>query len=705
MRRRWSGRDIALPIASILIGLFATPTPAHEAAPQPSSSRPDQVATAQTPLKELSLEDLLQVEVTTVSRTESTLGRSPAAVHVITQEDIRRSGATTFPELFRKVPGMNVARIEGNKWAVGVRGFNDRFANKLLVQVDGRTVYNPLFSGVFWDAVDYPLEDIERIEVIRGPGAAVWGANAFNGIINILTRSAKDTQGGLISGGGGTTDRGLGTFRYGGTISNLSYRVYVKGLNSDEQFSREGNPEDGWWGTSTGLRLDWQAGQRDAVTFQADYVHSVAGRLDRRAMIDPPFVLTNVEDDVTDDGYLLARWTRTLDNNTSWSLQVFGDRFQRKSRGVLNLLDLRWDTYDVDFQYQFPLGKRHELVSGWGYRFVDATLKPSRSDGGFAVTWLRPHRRTQLGSAFVQDQITLWPETLSITLGSKLEHNGFTGVEVQPTGRLLWTPSTRQSTWFAVSRAVRTPNLQEDEIQLTLLPVSTAPPIFPRLIGNRDLQSEELLAYELGYRAQTADLLAVDFALFYNVYSNLRVGVPGRLTPGSAPGALIAPVFFDNGMNGEAYGAEIGANWSPNDRQSLYGAYTFLETRLRADSRLSEANRTSTEAIADQSPKHQLYLQSSWNLPRNVAVDVIGRFVDRLRGFNPGGAPGVANVVDQYVALDARASRRLRNNLEVAVVGQNLLHSHHPEFGTSALVRSPLVEIERSVYGKVTWLF
>src|SRR5437667_283469 len=380
--------------------------------------------TSSNDLKKLSVEELMGVEVTTVSRRESTVGESPAAVFVITPEDIRRSGATTFPELFRMVPGMDVARIDNNKWAISARGFNDRFNGKLLVQVDGRTVYNPLSSGVYWDAVDYPLEDIERIEVIRGPGASVWGANAVNGIINIITKAAKDTQGGIFSGGGGTEERGFGAFRYGGTIgSDLYYRVYGKGFSRDRQFLRVGNPNDRWWGASGGLRLDWQVGERDSVTFQGDF------------------------------------------------------------------------------------------------------LGPSTSDGGFGVSFPpSPHRRPQLFSAFVQDQLTLVEDKLSLTFGSKLEHNDHTGFEVQPTGRLLWTPTKRQSVWAAVSRAVRTPTLSEDGIGTRQLPSFPAAlggaPLFARLAGSPAFKSEELLAYELGYRAQATDRRSVDLALLYNAYDN-----------------------------------------------------------------------------------------------------------------------------------------------------------------------------------------
>ena len=665
--------------------------------------------TSSNDLKKLSVEELMSVEVTTVSRRESTVGESPAAVFVITPEDIRRSGATTFPELFRMVPGMDVARIDNNKWAISARGFNDRFNGKLLVQVDGRTVYNPLSSGVYWDAVDYPLEDIERIEVIRGPGASVWGANAVNGIINIITKAAKDTQGGIFSGGGGTEERGFGAFRYGGTIgSDLYYRVYGKGFSRDRQFLRVGNPNDRWWGASGGLRLDWQVSERDSVTFQGDFLGSEAGRKDLRPMAAAPFVLTNAETEVTHAGNVLARWSHQFGKDSGWALQAYWDRFERE--GDKGFADLRWDTFDVDFQHQLPEVARQKIVYGLSYRYIDAFLGPSTSDGGFGVSFPpSPHRRPQLFSAFVQDQLTLVEDKLSLTFGSKLEHNDHTGFEVQPTGRLLWTPTKRQSVWAAVSRAVRTPTLSEDGIGTRQLPSFPAAlggaPLFARLAGSPAFKSEELLAYELGYRAQATDRLSVDLALFYNAYDNLRVAVPGMATAiGAAPGTFDLPLTFQNLMTGKTYGAELSASCQLADWWRLYGAYTLLEMNLRADPALPAGTRTAGEGAEGQSPRHQVYLQSSWDLPRNVQFDLIGRFVDRLNGFNPSGIGG-GDVIGAYISLDARLGWTPGKNLELAVAGQNLLDRHHPETGTAQFLRSSPVEIRRGVYGKVTWRF
>jgi iron complex outermembrane receptor protein len=651
-------------------------------------------------LKEMSVEQLMNIEVTSVSRQKSSIGQSPAAIHVIGQEDIRRSGVTALAELFRRVPGMNVARIDNNKWAVSARGFNQRFVDKMLVKIDGRTVYNPLFSGVYWDALDYPLEDIERIEIIRGPGASVWGANADNGIINIITKSAQETQGGMAVAGAGTEERGSGTFRYGGkTGGGAYYRVYGKGFGRDKQFSSSGDAHDAWSGTSSGMRLDWEGGGQDAFTLQGDVIRSVAQRKDLRPAPAAPFVLANIEDEITQGANILTRWHHRTGAESSWELQTYWDHVERK--GTNGYVDLRWDTFDMDFQYQFPLEERHKIVYGAGYRAISAYLGPSTSDNGFAVSFPPPRRHIQLFNLFVQDQIALAKEALNLTLGSKFEHNDFTGFEYQPTARLLWTPARQQTAWASISRAVRTPNLSEDGIGTRQLPVFPpalgGAPVFPRLKTSPNFASEELLAYELGYRAETDHQLSIDIALFNNIYDKLRVVVPGAATPGAIPGTFDLPLTFDNRMKGRTHGIELATTWQPVARWRLYGAYTWLNMHLEADPALPVATRASAEAIQAQSPRQQIYVQASWNPVHHIDVDLTARMVDRLPGFNP--------EVKRYAALDARLSWRPRNNVEISLVGQNLFSSHHPEFGTAPLLQSLQVEAERSIFGKIVWYF
>ena len=661
---------------------------------EPPATKPVPLAQAAGALE---FEQLANIKVTSVARSESTVQQSPAAVFVITQEDIRRSGAKQIAELFRMVPGMDVARIDNNKWAISARGFNDRFVGKQLVQMDGRTLYNPLTGGVYWDGVDYPLEDIERIEIIRGPGGSLWGANAVNGVINIITKSAKDTQGGLLSGGGGTEERGSGQFRYGGKAGeDLYVRVYGKGFEREQQFSQEGDTNDGWRSGRGGFRLDWLKPGPNTLTLEGDFFRSVAGRTDSRPTTNaPPFFYRNVENEVTSGSDFLARWSHEVDQDSNWQLQAYWDRFERRTTS--GLFAFGANSFDLDFQHQLALGERQKIVYGAGYRLNDLSFQGSTSDGAlvnnaFAVGPALTQRNTQLLSVFVQDQIMLVDERLRLTLGSKFEHNDYTGFEYQPSGRLLWTPTPRQSAWFAVSRAVKTPTLLENEIQVGLLPGGIGGTNFIRTLPNSNLSAEELLSFELGYRAQPTDKFSFDLALFYNEYDNLVVPVPGAQIPGFPTAATsTTPLTRDNQMHGESYGVELGTNYRLADWWRVSGAYTFLSMQL---------HRTAagvSVAAEGQSPQNQVHLQSSWNLSRHAEFDLIGRWVDKLPGFAP--------AIPAYYALDARLAWRPRKNLEFEVVGQNLLDSHHPESGSSPLVKAPLVELRRGVYGKVTWRF
>jgi len=697
-------RHIPEALERWLILLLIAVIPANAPAAEPAFSPPEQQLpqrTSQLPLRlaPLGLEKLMDIEVTTVTRKESTVGESAAAVSVISQEDIRRSGASTLAELFRRVPGMNVARIDNNKWAISVRGFNDRFSNKLLVQRDGRTIYDPLFAGVFWNAVDYPLEDIERIEVIRGPGASVWGANAVNGIINIITKSAKDTRGGRLSGGGGAPEGGFGELRYGGTVGDTAdYRVYARGFDRDEQFSSQGDPHDRWHGASTGMRVDWRQNELDTVTVQGDYLYSSAERQDPDLEMTPPFIFLLANRSVAHSGNILGRWTHQTDAQSNWSLQAYWSRFDTE-QPVVDISN-NHDSYDLDFQHQFPIGQRHKFIYGFGYRYIDQLVGNSLSDDGLSLSWLKNDFSLSVYSAFLQDEYLLLPDSLRLFVGLKLEHNDFSGFEAQPTGRLLWTPTKRQTFWAAVSRAVVTPSISEDAIRLSAILPTTLPSgvlLIPRITGNPDLRSVELIAYELGYRAQVSEFLSLDTALFYNRYDDLVVPVPQSIESGFAPGTAILPLLLDNRMDGETYGAELGADWRPAKWWRLYGTYSFLKTALHADRSLPAGTRDGAESAEGRSPQHQLFLQSSFDLPGNVEFDVMGRFVDRLPGFDP--------ATPSYVSIDMRVAWRPRRDLEISVVGQNLLDDHHPEYGVSSIVASPVVEIRRNVYAKMTWWF
>ena len=661
---------------------------------QRSDSAPAPAEEGSTGLLDMDIEQLrrtpvapaLEMEVSTVSRQESTVGRSPAAVFVVTQEMIRRSGATTVPEVLRTVPGLQVARIDSRIWAVSSRGFNNRLANKLLVQIDGRSVYSTRNAGVLWHIRDVVLQDVQRIEVIRGPGATIWGANAVNGVINIITKSAKNTQGALLSAGGGTEERGFSTLRYGAKAgNNLHYRVYGKHFERDDGFSQDAMGADDWRELRTGFRADWEPNGCDTITLQGDYFDVTSGKREIRPTLNgPPFAFTNVEDVDTLGGNVLCRWTHELGEDADWALQFYYDRFSLQGR----VFSVALDAYDLDFQHRFPLSARQKLIYGFGYRLLHSDGVPgSDFDNGFAFGREEP-RNVNLFTTFVQDEITLVEDRLYGILGSKFEHNDFSGFEYQPTARLLWLPSPRDAAWAAVSRAVRTPSFSDDDIRLTSVPSDPNAPSFGRVTGSRDFVSEDLLAFELGYRAQPLDEFYWDLALFFNKYTDLRVSVPGTPFAGPPP-ATILPLIRDNGMHGETYGAELAATWELTECWQLYGQYTFLQMQLHRDPGIGAA----AEGDEGRSPHNQVYLRSSWDLAWQWELDLIGRYVDELPTLN----------VPSYIETDVRLAWHPNRRLEVAVVGQNLLDSHHLEFGTGTLIQNVNVEAERGVYAMATW--
>lgn len=644
-------------------------------------------------LTELSLEELMNIEVTSVSKKTEKLSKAAAAIFVITQEDIRRAGATSIAEALRLAPGLEVARVDAHTWAISARGFNDVFANKLLVLLDGRSIYTPLFSGVFWDQQDTLLEDIERIEVIRGPGATLWGANAVNGVINIITKRARDTQGGLLTAGGGSEERGFGSVRYGGTLgADAHFRVYAKYVNRDGSGLPDGHAaNDAWQLGQGGFRLDWLPAQPHLLTLQGDlYGGNLAQTFFVGALL-PPFQQVMPDHLATRGGNLLGRWSHTLASASEMRLQVYYDRTIRDTA----IFKEDRHNVDLDFQHRFPLGGRHDIVWGLGYR-----LSSDNEGNTFTVSLTPASRTTHLVSAFAQDEIVLVADRLHVTLGSKFEHNTFTGFEIQPGARLLWTPSDRHTVWAAIARAVRTPSRAEDAVRINqqVLPPGTLFPGAPAAVvsfaGDRGIDSEKLLAYELGYRVQPHEWLSLDLALFYNVYNNLRSIEPGTPFPETSPFPphLVVPFLAANKLNGETYGAELVANWQLTEWWRLRALYSYLHINL---SREKGSRDTISQAAQGNSPQQQLALRSAMDLPWRLAFDLALRYVDRLPNLHVG----------SYTVLDVRLGWRPTQSLELAIVGHNLLEKHHPEFSPSTFINTQPTEVQHSVYGKMTWRF
>jgi iron complex outermembrane receptor protein len=655
-------------------------TPSSDESPAKSISADDVDSLLDMDIEQLGKVDvsspLLGEEVTTVSRQPSTVGKSPAAIFVITPEMIQRSAANNIPDVLRMVPGVQVAQIDANKWAISIRGFNNLYAGKLLVQIDGRDVYSQFFSGVIWSDQDVVLEDVERIEVIRGPGATVWGANAVNGVINIITKRAEDTQGWLVVGGTGTEWREFGTIRYGGKVGDdLNYRIYGKQFQVDDGVFPDGAGPDDWHQARGGARVDWTPTCEDTITAEGDLFDGDAGSAQTMSFPAPPFVGTPVFDTHDFGQDCILRWTHIIDDESDWSVQAYYDNYGR----VTPFVNLEQRTYDVDFVYRFPIGNANNIVCGTEYRRID-----DHFFGDFGLSLDPVRRSTNLFSYFVQDEITLVEDEWYFIAGSKFEHNSFTGFEYQPSVRLLHTPSESESVWAAVSRAVRTPNRIDEDF--TLNQFAGAGPTFVQFAGNRALQSEDLLAYEVGYRAQPTDEFYWDLALFYNDYSDL-IGTQPTGPPFFDPSipAVIVPLTLGNNATADTYGAELASSYQVREDWQLTGSYTLL---------LMDVHAGAADVTQGSSPRNQAYLRSSWDFRQDWQLDVIGRYVDSLPALD----------VPSYTTMDVRLAWRPIENLEWAVVGRNLIDSPHTEF-VDAFSGVVGTEVPPQVYTTLTWTY
>jgi len=636
------------PATSILLTLglicFAEPGFAQQ---------PDSSASAAA-LKKLSIEQLMNLEVTSVSRRPERLAQVASAIQVITQQDIRRSGASSLPEALRLATNLQVAQVNSRDWAISARGFNSTTANKLLVLIDGRTVYTPLYSGVFWDVQDVPLGDVDRIEVISGPGATLWGANAVNGVINVITKRARETQGLVVSGGGGTELRGFGTTRYGGALgSHVNYRIYGKGWAREPSVLPGGqDATDDWHMEQAGFRLDWDASTINQVTMQGDLYN---GRISQ----------ATAGDIAVSGGNVVAKWSHTVSANSAVTAQLYYDRTNRNIPGTFGE-DL--DIYDVDLQHATRLGARHDVVWGLGYRLINDRVANSA-----LLAFLPPHVTRQWFTGFVQDEIALIPDRLHVALGTKVEHNDYTGYEIQPSGRVSWRLSPSGTLWAAVARALRTPSRIDRELFFPAQP--------PYVIaGGPGFHSEEELAYELGYRHQRG-ALALSVATFYSRYHGLRS--VEQVNPPTPSPAVIA-----NGQYGESYGAEVTADYLITKGWRVRAGHTELRIHIWPNPGSTDTTRGASES---QTPDRQFFLFSSLDLPAHLRLDAGMRAIDDI----------TRQQVPGYAELNAKLTWQPTPQLDLSLVGQNLLHDRHAEFGAPATRR----EIERGVYGLVEWRF
>lgn len=634
----------------------------------------ESVATANS-LADLSLLELMSVEVTSISKRPERLSHTPSAIQVILAEHIDRSGATNIPQALRLASNLNVAQQNSYDWVVSSRGFSSDVGNKLLVMFDGRSVYTPLFSGVFWNRQDYLLEDLERIEVVSGPGGTIWGANAVNGVINIVSKSASETQGWYSEAAVGSALENLAGLRYGGRIGEGHYRVYGKYVNHDKGYRSDGSAgSDAWNMGQFGFRTDYQLSPVDSMTLQGDYY------------ANHTMVSTEDESD-SKGGNLLGRWVHHYNSDSDLNVQVYYDRTvlnlavpetiingdEIAPRGVFRDT---LETLDLELSHRFNIGTRQRLV--WGIEYRNTYDRTENAPGlGFY-----PEKLSQnLYAAFIQNEIEIVDEVFSVTMGTKLEHNDYTEYEWEPSIRFRWTLDDNNMLWGAISRAVRSPSRIDRDFSLP------TPPSTVILRGDENFESEKVLAYEIGYRAHVSDKVLASIALFYNEYSDVR---STNITP-----ETILPFYFANGLEGETQGFELNVNIQATAWWQLRIGYNYLHENLRVKDGHYDFNNALNET-AD--PENQVSVRSSVDLGDHLEFDLGFRWVDRL----PTNDAGELTYVDSYAELDVRLAWRPWDELTLSLVGQNLLSQHHQEFGEPSASQE---EVGRNVYAKAEWHF
>jgi iron complex outermembrane receptor protein len=619
-------------------------------------------------LKSLSLEQLGNIEVTTVNKWPTELWDTPSAVYVITADDIRRSGATSIADALRLAPGVEVGRLSSTTWAVGIRGLQNNFSKSVLVLIDGRNVYTPLFAGVYWDVQDMPLENIDRIEVIRGPGGTIWGPNAANGVIDIITKKAKETRGTMATGLAGTQDHTIDTLQFGFVRGDLSYRFYGRGFQRGHEYHTDGINDDAWHQERFGFRTDLDKG-RDSYTLEG----MIYGG-------DSPHIIgTSTVVDQTSGGDVNFRWGRENTDGTGFTLQSF---FDRTVRTGIALGETR-DTIDIDFVQHLNLPAGQKFAWGGGLHW-----SPYQIVGVTGFEALIPASATDHNhTGFVQDEIPL-PAHVFLTAGAKLQHNNYSGFDIQPSGRLLWTPTEHQSAWVGVTRAVTTPSDLEEDFQLT---GPVGPSTFIRVAGNPNFKSEDVIGYEAGYRTLLHDRVFLDLAGFRNQYSRLQsFSAPMLSVTG---GDIYITIQYQNQIAGSTTGFEIGPQVALASWWRLNSSYSFLSSNFHANGPTSDISGTgSVSTYEKSSPKHMVTADSKVNLPDKFEFDQVYRFVSALP----------AQKVEAYQTMDLHLGRVLGKHFRFAVVGQNLFQPHHYEWGTGDPTQPP-VGIDRAAYAQLTF--
>lgn len=654
----------------ILCGLMVLTCPAYAAASEnPPVSDPE--------FDELLSLDIADLSVTSVAQRAQKLSETAAAIYVITQEDLRRAGAISIPEALRLVPGVQVAKIASNRWAVTARGFNGALANKLLVLLDGRAIYTPTYGGTYWDDQSTLVEDIDRIEVIRGPGASLYGSNAVNGVINIITKTAQDTQGNLISLTGSTRG-GLAEARHGGQLGNdIFYRVYATYLDigKTEQPNHASN-FDAWNRARTGFRMDTSRIGANSYTLQGDFYTGNQDAQVPEALPAAPYSINARTENDSFGGNVLGRWTHYLGHGDQLTLQSYIDHYTRLEDNV----DQHVTTADMQLQNTMSLDERNNFIWGGGARYYNTLFGST-----YTIQVAQKQNTHYIFNTFLQDEYAITPDELYLTLGSKFEYYDLSGFQLEPSARLSYHPTPKQTIWGAVSRAMRTPSIYEEGVDFAALTLPGAPPTELRLIGNMRQKSEELIAYELGHRLQPQRNLSFDTALFYNDYHNLQaISTAGAIFPG-ANGNNIQPYQYNNYGKAHSYGAELAANWNISARWRLAGSYTYTKLVLNT----TGPTGVNIKAAERLTPRNQFAIQSYYSLTDDIHWDNMLYYVGAL-----------TSAVDPYLRYDSRIAWLAVPGLELSLIGRNLLDPYHPEFPNN-----PQAEIGRTIIGQVLWKF
>lgn len=663
---------LGLPCAVAALTSLTVDARAQDAATPGEQLQDDKAASE---LLDVPLEDLLTLESTSVAKKRQRVSDSAAAVYVITQEEIRRSAAETIPELLRGVPGVEVAHTENGGYAVSIRGFNSRLANSILVMVDGRSQFVSTLSNVFWDQLMIPLGDIERIEVVRGPGSALWGANTSNGVINIITKHSADTGGTYIDVRAGDRRQEL-SLTHGGILADaLTYRAYVT-VHHDDGLVDATGADTGrrHEGASSGVRFDYEPDDRNAFTLQGDFDagrYDTPFRLPKADILNPGYFYFQSQNEFTAFN-ILGRWTRRASDRLSWSVQGQYNYIDRTEFGGAHLI---WQLMDLDIGANWKASNTHELSVG-----VAARVLHDKVDGTPYLYFNHPVSTERWISGYVQDDITIVPDRLRFSLGAKLEHNNFTGAEIQPSARIFLKPTRQVSLWAAVSRAIRTPSRFERDANLPMFveaPGSVANPlpipVFSTLVGVPSRPPEELIAYEVGGRVNLGGNWSLDVAGFYNDYSKLTVNTPVATRPVFVPQvpfpvAINADVAFLGVGKTRSWGGE--ATLAGNIRPWWKAGLTYSHLNFENGIDPATGQPWALLFALEGSPRHQLSLRSNVDLGDRASIDAQLRHVSRLE----------QGPVPAHTDLDLRLTYRLENGAELSLVGTNLLEPRHLEF-------------------------